>query len=71
MLYFLQEIEARKKTVKDLQKVALEPAMTQQDLEDIESDVNRVTAEINKLVENRMMKGNPAKDKLGIFRQQV
>jgi len=66
-----KEIEARKKTVKDLQKVALEPAMTQQDLEDIDAEINRVTSQINKLVEKRMMQGNPAKDKLGIFRQQA
>ena len=57
--------------MKDLQKVALEPAMTQQDLEDIDAEINRVTSQINKLVEKRMMQGNPAKDKLGIFRQQV
>jgi len=65
-----QEIETRRKTIRDLQRVAMEP-VTQRDLNTIESEIDEATAQINRLVEKRMVKGNPAKDKLAMFRQQV
>uniref|UniRef100_H2YNA5 Intraflagellar transport protein 81 homolog n=1 Tax=Ciona savignyi TaxID=51511 RepID=H2YNA5_CIOSA len=66
-----KEIETLKKNTHDLQRVALEPAISQQDLHRIEDEIEEVTAKINRLVEKKMMQGNPAKDKLTMFRQQA
>ncbi|XP_076807172.1 intraflagellar transport protein 81 homolog [Clavelina lepadiformis] len=65
-----KEIEACRKMVRDLQKVSMEP-LTQSDLERIEGDISDSTGRVNRLIEKRMMEGNPAKDKLGLFRQQA
>lgn len=66
-----KELSARRKTVKDLRRVAHEPMLDERDLEKIEKDISNMNAEINKLVENKMMNNSPVKDKLSLFRQQA
>nr|XP_002126367.1 intraflagellar transport protein 81 homolog [Ciona intestinalis] len=66
-----KEIETLKKNVSDLQRVAMEPAISQQDLHRIEDEIEDATSKINRLVEKKMVHGNPAKDKLALFRQQA
>lgn len=65
-----KELDARRKTVRDLRRVAHEPMMDERDLERIENDIGSLNAEINTLVEKKMMNNNPVKDKLSLFRQQ-
>jgi len=66
-----KELEAKRKTVKDLKRVAHAPMMDSNDLERLEDEISNMNAEINKLVEKRIMNNNPVKDKLSLFRQQV
>lgn len=66
-----KEISVLKKTVNDLQRVVSEPAMGQSDLENINRGIKETNAEINQLIEKRMVSGDPLDDKLSLFRQQV
>ncbi|XP_072921718.1 intraflagellar transport protein 81 homolog [Hemitrygon akajei] len=66
-----KELESKKKTVNFLQKVALEPAMGQSDLNDLEAKIKEVNTQINQLIEKRMMRNDPMDDKLFLFRQQA
>lgn len=66
-----KDIEARKKTVHDLQRVVAEPAMGQSDLDELQNKIQDLNTEINQLVEKRMRSGEPMDDKLSLFRQQA
>ncbi|WAR28260.1 IFT81-like protein, partial [Mya arenaria] len=66
-----KDIESRKKTVTDLQRVVAEPAMGQADLEELHNKIGELNSEINQLVEKRMRSGEPMDDKLSLFRQQA
>ncbi|XP_035693402.1 intraflagellar transport protein 81 homolog isoform X1 [Branchiostoma floridae] len=66
-----KEIEAKRKVVADLQKVVLEPAMGQSDLDELHTKIKDSNAEINQLIEKRMMRNDPIDDKLSIFKQQA
>ncbi|KAL4220507.1 Intraflagellar transport protein 81 [Mactra antiquata] len=66
-----KDIESKKKTVADLQKVVAEPAMGQADLEVLQNQIQDLNTEINQLVEKRMRSGEPMDDKLSLFRQQA
>ncbi|XP_039255434.1 intraflagellar transport protein 81 homolog [Styela clava] len=66
-----KEMKSRKKFLQSLQQVALEPAITQNDLDRIESDIQDMKNNINSLVEQRMVKNYPAKDNLTMYRQQA
>ncbi|XP_070538822.1 intraflagellar transport protein 81 homolog [Ptychodera flava] len=66
-----KEIEAKRKTVQDLQRVISEPAMGQSDLDELDKKIRAVNAEINQLIEKRMMRNDPIDDKLSLFRQQA
>lgn len=66
-----KEISILKKTVNDLQKVVSEPAMGQSDLDNINRQIKDTNADINQLIEKRMVSGDPLDDKLSLFRQQV
>ncbi|XP_077987747.1 intraflagellar transport protein 81 homolog [Glandiceps talaboti] len=66
-----KEIEAKRKTVQDLQRVVSEPAMGQSDLDELDRKIKAVNAEINQLIEKRMMRNDPIDDKLSLFRQQA
>lgn len=66
-----KELEAKKKYAHDLQKVADEPAMGQNDVDELNKRIKQLSAEINSLIEKRMVKNDPIDDKLSIFRQQA
>ncbi|XP_002742265.1 intraflagellar transport protein 81 homolog [Saccoglossus kowalevskii] len=66
-----REIEAKRKTVQDLQRVVSEPAMGQSDLDELDRKIRSMNAEINQLIEKRMMRNDPIDDKLSLFRQQA
>ncbi|XP_065056271.1 intraflagellar transport protein 81 homolog [Rhopilema esculentum] len=66
-----KEIEAKKKYIENLQKVANSHAMTTSDLDSLTSKIKDLSAEINSLVEKRMVQGDPIDDKLSVFRQQA
>lgn len=66
-----KDIESRRKTVMDLQRVVAEPAMGQGDLEELHNKIQDLNSEINQLVEKRMRSGEPMDDKLSLFRQQA
>ena len=45
--------------------------VSERDVERLEEKVGGMNGEINKLVEKKMMSGNPEKDKMNFVRQQV
>ncbi|XP_061200516.1 intraflagellar transport protein 81 homolog [Neopsephotus bourkii] len=66
-----RELESKKNSTHILQKVAAEPAMSQSDLSVLESKINEVNAQMNQLIEKRMMKYEPADSKFSMYRQQA
>uniref|UniRef100_H3BA04 Intraflagellar transport protein 81 homolog n=1 Tax=Latimeria chalumnae TaxID=7897 RepID=H3BA04_LATCH len=66
-----KELESKKKGVQYLQKVVMEPAMGQPELNELEDKIREVNAQINQLIEKRMMRNDPMDDKLSLFRQQA
>lgn len=66
-----KEIKSRQKILQSLQQVAKNPAMTQNDLDHIDSEIQQLNAQINELVEQRMVQNHPTKDKLSLYRQQA
>ncbi|XP_066465999.1 intraflagellar transport protein 81 homolog [Tiliqua scincoides] len=68
---FPRELETKKQLLYLLQKVAAEPAMGQSDLNELETKINEVNAQINQLIEKRMMKYEPIDSKFSMYRQQA
>ncbi|XP_007433333.1 intraflagellar transport protein 81 homolog isoform X1 [Python bivittatus] len=68
---FPRELEAKKQSLHLLQKVVAEPAMGQSDLNELESKIKEVNAQINQLIEKRMMKYEPIDSKFSMYRQQA
>ncbi|NXA82875.1 IFT81 protein, partial [Thryothorus ludovicianus] len=66
-----REMESKKTSVHFLQKVVAEPAMTQADLSALESERDEVNAEMNQLIEKRMIKYEPADSEFSMYRQQA
>ena len=66
-----QELQTRRKTVKDLRRVAHESGMDNHDLLKLQDDIDKLNEEVNKLVEKKLMNNHPVRDKLSLFRQQV
>lgn len=66
-----KDVAQRRKMISNLQKVVSVPAMGHSDLEELNSKINELNAEVNQLVEKRMRSGEPADDKLSLFRQQA
>ncbi|XP_023689615.1 intraflagellar transport protein 81 homolog isoform X1 [Paramormyrops kingsleyae] len=66
-----KELESRRRVVQYLQRVVLEPAMGQDELEELEDKIQDVNGQINQLIERRMMRSDPMDDKLSLFRQQA
>uniref|UniRef100_A0A1A8R7I7 Intraflagellar transport protein 81 homolog n=2 Tax=Nothobranchius TaxID=28779 RepID=A0A1A8R7I7_9TELE len=65
-----KELEGMRRTVQYLQKVASEPAMDQADIQELEDKIKEVNAQINQLIEKKMMKNDPI-DQLVPFKQQA
>uniref|UniRef100_A0A674JQP3 Intraflagellar transport protein 81 homolog n=1 Tax=Terrapene triunguis TaxID=2587831 RepID=A0A674JQP3_9SAUR len=68
---FPRELESKKQSLYFLQKVVSEPAMGQSDLNELETKINGVNAQINQLIEKRMMKYEPIDSKFSMYRQQA
>ncbi|XP_077164194.1 intraflagellar transport protein 81 homolog [Paroedura picta] len=68
---FPGELETKKQLLQLLQKVVAEPAMGQSDLNELETKINDVNAQINQLIEKRMMKYEPIDSKFSMYRQQA
>ncbi|KAK9391726.1 intraflagellar transport protein 81 like [Crotalus adamanteus] len=68
---FPRELETKKQSLLLLQKVVVEPAMGQSDLNELESKIKEVNAQINQLIEKRMMKYEPIDSKFSMYRQQA
>ncbi|XP_063967113.1 intraflagellar transport protein 81 homolog [Lytechinus pictus] len=66
-----KDLENLRKACQDLERVVNEPAMGQGDLEEIQNQIKAVNAEVNGLIEKRMMSNDPKDDKLSLFRQQA
>lgn len=66
-----RELEAMRRSVHFLQKVAAEPAMGHADLQELEEKVRAAESQINQLIEKRMMRSEPMDDKLTLYRQQA
>ncbi|NXA03952.1 IFT81 protein, partial [Sapayoa aenigma] len=66
-----RELESKKTSVYFLQKVVAEPAMTRSDLTALQSEINEVNAQMNQLIEKRMMKHEPTDSKFSMYRQQA
>jgi len=66
-----KELEAKRKQVRNLRKVASGGVLNERDLERLEEKISSCNADINKLVEKKMMSGNPEKDKMNFVRQQA
>ncbi|CAN7996396.1 unnamed protein product [Ixodes hexagonus] len=66
-----KEISACQDAIRDLQKVATEPAMGQSDIDKIKAKIHTENAEINALYEQKMRSQESADDKLTLFRQQA
>ncbi|BFZ00683.1 hypothetical protein BsWGS_03721 [Bradybaena similaris] len=66
-----RDIGNKKKLIQNLQKVVSVPAMGHSDLEELNAQISQLNAEINQLIEKRMRSGEPADDKLSLFRQQA
>ncbi|XP_026575172.1 intraflagellar transport protein 81 homolog isoform X1 [Pseudonaja textilis] len=68
---FPRELETKKQSLLLLQKVVAEPAMGQSDLNELETKIKEVNAQINQLIEKRMMKYEPIDSKFSMYRQQA
>ncbi|NXT82736.1 IFT81 protein, partial [Zapornia atra] len=65
------ELESKKNSTYFLQKVVAEPAMNQSDLNVLEIKINEVNAQMNQLIEKRMMKHEPLDSVFSMYRQQA
>ncbi|XP_048370574.1 intraflagellar transport protein 81 homolog [Sphaerodactylus townsendi] len=68
---FPRELETKKRLLHLLQEVVSEPAMGQSDLNELETKISEVNAQINQLIEKRMMKYEPIDSKFSMYRQQA
>jgi intraflagellar transport protein 81 len=66
-----KEVEGKRKALKEIQTVVNEPAMGQNDLATIQQQIKATTAELNQLIEKRMMSKEGAEDKQAVFRNQA
>ncbi|XP_054144799.1 intraflagellar transport protein 81 homolog isoform X1 [Melozone crissalis] len=66
-----REMESKKTSVYFLQKLVAEPAMTQADLTALESEIEEVTAQMNQLIEKRIITYEPTDSKFSMYRQQA
>eukprot|EP01136_Pigoraptor_vietnamica_P035750 Opistho-1_new@101407 len=64
-------IEEKRKQCVEMSKILSEPMMSDADLRGLEDQIHELNAEINSYVEKRMARGEPADDKLALFRQQA
>ncbi|KYO39754.1 intraflagellar transport 81-like protein isoform B [Alligator mississippiensis] len=66
-----RDLETKKQSLYFLQKVVAEPAMSQSDLNELETKIDEVNAQINQLIEKRMIKYEPIDSRFSMYRQQA
>lgn len=66
-----KELETKRKVIKEIQTIVNEPAMGKDDLAAIQAQIKSSSAELNQLVEKRMMSKEGAEDKQAVFRNQA
>ncbi|XP_014665305.1 PREDICTED: intraflagellar transport protein 81 homolog [Priapulus caudatus] len=66
-----KEIASLQAICTDLQKVASVPAMGQSDLDELNKMIKDLNAQINQLIEKKMLETNDPEDKTALFRQQA
>lgn len=66
-----KEIASKKKVCSSLQKVLLEPAMNDDDIDELQETAQELQNELNELHHERMSKADPVDDKLSMFRKQA
>lgn len=66
-----QEIEMKRNAHAELMKVVQQPSMFQDDLNELNTKIDGLQADINQLIEKRMVANNPLDDQLALFRQQA
>ncbi|KAK2491595.1 hypothetical protein MC885_021573 [Smutsia gigantea] len=68
---FPRELENKKKELHFLQKVVSDSAMGHSDLLELESKISEINTQINQLIEKKVMRNEPVKGKLSLYRQQA
>lgn len=66
-----KEIEAKRKTVENLQKVIDQPALGQDDIASLKENIKTTRVEIEELTNKKNVSNDPIEDKLTLFRQRV
>ncbi|XP_065840482.1 intraflagellar transport protein 81 homolog [Oscarella lobularis] len=66
-----KEVDSLKMKCSDMEQVLSMPALSESDLDELQDQIDEANEEINALVEKRMLRANPADDKLAIVRQQA
>jgi len=66
-----KELAAKKKSCNNIQKVLLEPAMTEDDVEELLEKAQDLQTELNELHQQRMSRTDNADEKLVMFRKQA
>lgn len=67
-----KELDERRQTIAKLEKVVHEPLLSKNDLASLHDEIQQLTVETNKLMEERMLINNSSNDKqIAMFRQQA
>ena len=66
-----KEIETKRKTVENLQKVIDQPALGQDDIASLKENIKMTRVEIEELTNKKNVSNDPIEDKLTLFRQRV
>ena len=66
-----KEIETKRKTVENLQKVIDQPALGQDDIASLKENIKTTRVEIEELTNKKNVSNDPIEDKLTLFRQRV
>lgn len=63
-----KELESKRKAVESLQQVTNQPALGQEDINDLKRRIKEANQQINELTEKRNVTNDPMEDKLTLFR---
>ena len=66
-----REVETRRAAVASLQRVLAQPAMGQQDLQQLRTRIREVQDEAKEISDRKNVSADPMEDKLALFRQQA
>ena len=66
-----KNIEVRRKECVKMERVLMEPLMSEADLDTVQQQIDEANAELARLMEKHMPGNDPEQDKLALFRQQA